>query len=54
MATQNDGQEPVQNDWLDPFPEPHTIPSGWDFGSLFPALQTDTTADADPTDEMEE
>ncbi len=35
MNTQNEDRDFVQIDWLDPFPEPHTIPSGWDISGLF-------------------
>jgi len=53
MNTQNDDTEFVQADWLDPFPEPHTIPSGWDFSGLFPAPQPDSDTDTDTAAEME-
>ena len=36
MTTQNEDQDFVQTDWFDPFPEPHTIPAGWDISKFFP------------------
>jgi len=53
MTTQNEEKDFVQADWLDPFPEPHTIPSGWDFSGLFPAPQTDDVVDPESKSEME-
>ncbi len=53
MTAQNEEQNPVQTDWHDPFPEPNTIPSGWDLSGLFPAPQSDSAAEADSPAEME-
>ncbi len=54
MTTQNEDQDPVQTDWLDPFPEPHTIPSGWDFSGIFPSPQADSAIDVDSPSEVED
>ena len=53
MTTQNEDQEPVQTDWLDPFPEPHTISSGWDFSGLFPAPPADSAVEEDSNTDNE-
>ena len=50
MFTQNEAQDFVQIDWFDPFPEPHTIPSGWDVTRLSSAPQTDADAEEDPAE----
>ena len=47
MTAQHEDREPVQTDCLDPFPEPHTIPSGGDLSGLFPDPQTDSVIDED-------
>ncbi len=41
MTAQNEDQDFVQTDWFDPFPEPHTIPAGWDTSGFFSAPQVD-------------
>ena len=38
MSTQNEDQDFVQADWFDPFPQPNTIPSGWDVSGFFRSL----------------
>lgn len=38
MSTQNPNLvEPDVPEWLDPFPEPQTIPNGWNLDSMLPA-----------------
>jgi len=54
MTTQNEDQAPVQSDWHDPFPEPQTIPSGWDVSRLYQASQPDPVTDPDSASEMED
>ena len=45
MPTQNSSSaEAKLPEWLDPFPEPHTLPNGWDLDSIMlpldpPALE---------------
>ena len=52
MFVASEDQELAPLDWFDPFPEPRTIPSGWDLGGLFPEPRTAVVADepekADP------
>jgi len=47
MSTQNEDQDFFQTDWFDPFPEPHTIPAGWDISGFFSAPQTDAVEEDD-------
>ena len=47
MNTQNEDREFVQTDWFDPFPEPHTIPAGWDTSGFFSAPKTDSILEDD-------
>jgi len=51
MSTQNEDQDFVQADWFDPFPEPRTIPSGWDISGLFSDPRTASLEEADAIDE---
>ena len=37
MNTQNDDRDSVQTSAYNPFPEPQTIPSGWDTSGFFSA-----------------
>jgi len=39
MSTQNKNPEISQAQWFEPFPEPHTIPPGWDLSELYPGSQ---------------
>jgi hypothetical protein len=39
MSTQNKNPGVSQDQWFDPFPEPHTFPSGWDLSELCPEPQ---------------
>ena len=48
MNTQNENQETTQNSAYNPFPQPQTIPTGWDT-SAFAAAQQDEVDDV-PTD----
>jgi len=51
MSTQNEDSDFVQTDWFDPFPEPHTIPSGWDISGLLSDPQPASVEEADSIDE---
>ena len=51
MSTQNEDQDFVQSDWFDPFPEPHTIPSGWDISGLLSDPQPASVEEAHAVDE---
>ena len=37
MTTQDENQDTVQTSAFDPFPQPQTIPSGWDLSGLLSA-----------------
>ena len=45
MNTQDETQDPVQTTAYNPFPEPQTIPSGWDLSEL--TAPPDTESDED-------
>ena len=51
MDTYNEDQEITSNSAYNPFPEPQTIPSGWDLSSLpfTPQADSDTQANG-PTE----
>ena len=53
MSAQNEDQGLVQTDWFDPFPEPHTIPSGWDTSGLFSEPQPASVEEADANSKAE-
>ncbi len=48
---QNNDQDPSQSQYFDPFPEPQTIPAGWDTSTL---LSTPITASAQQSDDSTE
>jgi hypothetical protein len=45
MNTQNENQETTQNSAYNPFPQPQTIPTGWDT-SVFASAQQDDVDEA--------
>ncbi len=47
MNTQNENQNDIRN----PFPEPQTIPSGWDTSVFASAPQNDPASEADDSAE---
>jgi hypothetical protein len=51
QSTQNETQDTVNNSAYNPFPEPQTIPSGWDPSGLFFALQPVSDEQADDSSE---
>lgn len=53
MSTQDEDRDFFQTECFDPFPEPHTIPSGWDLGELFPDPQSDFVLDEDSNADSE-
>ncbi len=53
MTTQNEDRDFVQTDCFDPFPEPRTIPSGWDLSGLFSTAQTDSVTEKDSNADSE-
>ena len=42
-----DEKESVIPEWHEPFPEPQTIPSGWDLSEVLSASTSDASEDAD-------
>ncbi|HSL47079.1 MAG TPA: hypothetical protein VK897_26815 [Anaerolineales bacterium] len=51
MNTPNENQDTVQTAAYNPFPEPQTIPSGWDLSELSSTSQSELKTDKDnPTD----
>ena len=53
MNTQDDNRDVSQSQYFDPFPQPQTIPAGWDLSGLFPAPQTDPEQQAVDATETE-
>jgi hypothetical protein len=51
MNPQDESQDTVQNPAYNPFPEPQTIPSGWDTSVFFSSPQPLAT---DPSDDLRE
>jgi len=37
MSTQNEKDHPAETPIFDPFPEPNTMPSGWDLTGIAPS-----------------
>jgi hypothetical protein len=51
MNTQDEDRDVFQSHCFDPFPQPQTIPSGWDLSGLFPSQQPDSDQPADDSAE---
>lgn len=47
MNPQDDHQDTIQTSAYNPFPEPQTIPAGWDLSELTSASPTDSDVDED-------
>lgn len=48
MPSQNSNlTESTLPEWLDPFPEPHTMPRGWDLDGILPRLDPPAVEEAD-------
>ncbi len=45
MNTPNEDTNTVENTAYNPFPEPQTIPSGWDLSGMFSGPQIDMLVD---------
>ena len=45
MTTQDEDQDAVHSSAFDPFPQPQTIPSGWDLSGLLPTPQSAPAVD---------
>ena len=53
MNTQDDNRDIFQSPCFDPFPQPQTIPAGWDLSGLFPAPQAASDPQAEDISESE-
>ena len=51
MTTQDENRDSVQSSAYNPFPEPQTIPSGWDTSGFFTAPPSAPVTEADDTAE---
>ena len=51
MTTQDEDRDIVQNSAYNPFPEPQTIPSGWDTSGFFSV--TEPVSDQETDDSTE-
>jgi hypothetical protein len=50
MNPQDEKQETTQSSAYNPFPEPQTIPSGWDLSGLPSMPKTDSDTDEEDSD----
>ena len=53
MTTQTEDRDVTQSHNLDPFPQPQTIPAGWDLSTLLSAAETDSVREADDSSDAE-
>ena len=51
MNTQDENRDAAYNSAYNPFPEPQTIPSGWDTSMFASAPQNDPASEADDSAE---
>ena len=51
MTTPNEDRDVFENSAYNPFPEPQTIPSGWDTSGFFSTPQTVSVMDEDESTE---
>ncbi len=51
MNTSNEYQDDTGNSAYNPFPEPQTIPSGWDMSEFISATQVDSVMDEEDANE---
>jgi hypothetical protein len=47
MNTQDENQDAAQNSAYNPFPQPQTIPSGWDTSVFYAAAESDSETETD-------
>ena len=47
QKNQNSDQDTTQSQYFDPFPEPQTIPAGWDTSTLLSVPKTASVQDVD-------
>jgi len=53
MTTQNEDRDVTQSHNLDPFPQPQTIPAGWDLSTLLSPTEPASVQQADDSSETE-
>jgi hypothetical protein len=53
MTPQDENRETVQTSAYNPFPEPQTIPSGWDTSGFFSAPEPVSATEADSASEAD-
>ena len=51
MTTQDEDRDVFQSHCFDPFPQPQTIPSGWDVSGLLSTPKADSDLDEDDSTE---
>ena len=51
MSTSNEDQAVADNSAYNPFPEPQTIPAGWDTSTFFSSPEVDSVMDEEAADE---
>ena len=51
MNTQDENQDNVRSSAYNPFPEPQTIPSGWDISVFASASESDSPTEEDESAE---
>ena len=51
MNTSNEDRDVADNSAYNPFPEPQTIPSGWDTSTFFSSSDVDSVMDEEDADE---
>lgn len=51
MNTNNEDQDVIYSSAYNPFPEPQTIPSGWDLSGIISTPQADSDTDEDESAE---
>ena len=50
MNTPNEETKDVENSAYNPFPEPQTIPAGWDLSGMFSGNQIEMLVDEEETE----
>jgi hypothetical protein len=53
MTTNQNENQDVQSHCFDPFPQPQTIPAGWDLSTLLSTAEADTVREADDSSDTE-
>jgi hypothetical protein len=51
MTTQDENQDVIRSSAYNPFPEPQTIPAGWDTSVFASAAETDSSMEEDDSAE---